>query len=172
MAAIALGANLPSAAGTPAETLTAATERLAALGQVLARSSIYRTTPVGYLDQPEFVNAAALLETSLEPVALLNALLQVEREFGRERGKGPAKGPRTLDLDLLLYDNRVLATPTLTLPHPSLQERRFVLEPLTEIAPEWRHPVLDRRIAELLAELPANAETVVRIETPARSAAQ
>jgi 2-amino-4-hydroxy-6-hydroxymethyldihydropteridine diphosphokinase len=151
--AIGLGANLPSPAGTPEATLRAAMDELGAAGRVTARSSLYRTEPVGVIAQPAFVNAAALLETELEPEALLKFLLAVERRYGRDRGSDPPKGPRTLDLDLLLVDDLALRTPKLTLPHPALAQRRFVLEPLKEIAPEWR--VLGRTVAELLAALPA-----------------
>jgi 2-amino-4-hydroxy-6-hydroxymethyldihydropteridine diphosphokinase len=165
IAAIALGANLPSPVGAPAETLVAATGRLGSLGSVLARSSLYRTAPVGFLDQPEFVNAAVLLETPLAPMALLDALLVIERSFGRERGRGPAKGPRTLDLDLLLYDDLVLQEPALTLPHPAMHQRRFVLAPLAEIAPEWRHPVLGRTMQELLEDLPKDDGEVLEMHS-------
>jgi 2-amino-4-hydroxy-6-hydroxymethyldihydropteridine diphosphokinase len=153
-AAIGLGANLPSVAGAPVKTIAAAIDRLDGYGRVTARSGLYRTAPVGYIDQPAFVNAAVLLETELQPLPLLEALLGIERSFGRDRAAGPPKGPRTLDLDLLLYGDLVLDDPALTLPHPAMHERRFVLVPLEEIAAEWRHPVLDHTIAELLAELP------------------
>jgi 2-amino-4-hydroxy-6-hydroxymethyldihydropteridine diphosphokinase len=168
IAAIGLGANLPSTVGAPAETIAAAIDRLAEWGQVTARSALYRTAPVGYVDQPAFVNAAVLLETELRPLRLLDALLEIERSFGRDRAAGPPKGPRTLDLDLLMYGDsvpgdQVLDEPGLTLPHPAMHQRRFVLAPLSEIAPEWRHPVLRRTIAELLAGLPQEDNSVTRI---------
>ena len=118
---------------------------------VAAVSSLRETAPVGYLDQPSFLNGAARLETELSPRELLRALLDVERELGRDRS-GPRFGPRTVDLDLLLYGEVELDEPGLVVPHPRLHERRFVLEPLVELAPglvvPGRGPV-ERLLAEL-----------------------
>jgi 2-amino-4-hydroxy-6-hydroxymethyldihydropteridine diphosphokinase len=151
---IGLGSNLPSRVGGPEATLLAAIDRLAALGWPAARSSLYRTEPVGYADQPPFLNAVVALQTALPPLELLSRMLAIEREFGRERGQTPAKGPRTLDLDLLLVDALVLNQPQLTLPHPEMAARRFVLAPLAEIAPALVHPLLRKTMEALLAELP------------------
>jgi 2-amino-4-hydroxy-6-hydroxymethyldihydropteridine diphosphokinase len=143
-------------------------EDLTTVGLVFARSSLYCTAPVGSIDQPPFVNAVVLLETALDPEGLLEFLLATERCYGRDRVRELPKGPRTLDLDLLMMNDLVLQTPLLTLPHPALAERRFVLAPLAEIVPELRHPVLNKTMAELLAALPdegANrVENVRKIE--------
>jgi len=149
-AAIALGSNLPSPIGAPDENLREALQRMSALGRVTAVSSFHTTDPVGYLDQPHFVNAAALLETTLSPLELLDGLLEIERAMGRDRASSPLKGPRIIDLDLLLYDDVILTTPELTLPHPAMHQRAFVLTPLAEIAPTLQHPTLKTTIAELL----------------------
>ena len=127
---------------------------LAATGRVTAHSHLYRTEPVGLEAQPPFVNAVAQIDTDLEPEPLLDFLLAVERRYGRDRTLDPPKGPRTLDLDLLLVDDLVLRTERLTLPHPSLAERRFVLEPLAEIAPDLRIPGGTGTVEELLTALP------------------
>jgi 2-amino-4-hydroxy-6-hydroxymethyldihydropteridine diphosphokinase len=154
LAAVGLGANLPSPVGQPRQTLLAAAADLSAAGRLVTQSSLYRTEPVGLAAQPPFVNAAVLLETALDPEPLLRFLLDVEERYGRRRARDLPKGPRSLDLDLLLVGDLVVGTPALTLPHPALAERRFVLEPLCEIAPQLRHPVLGKTLADLLAELP------------------
>jgi 2-amino-4-hydroxy-6-hydroxymethyldihydropteridine diphosphokinase len=129
---IALGSNLSD----PQAQVKCAFDELAALPmtRLLKRSSLYRTKPVGYLDQPEFVNAVAQLETRLGPRELLDALLEIERRHARVRSFRNA--PRTLDLDVLLYDEVISADPELILPHPRMHERAFVLVPLCEIAPD------------------------------------
>ena len=158
-AAIALGSNLPSRFGTPADTLREALRRLGDLGTVTATSSFRTTTPVGYIDQPDFVNAAALLQTGLGPLELLRALLALERAMGRDRAADvPAKGPRVIDLDLLLYANLILTDPELILPHPAMHQRRFVLEPLAEIAPQWVHPTLVQSMSQMLTEIRARPD--------------
>lgn len=165
MATIGLGANLPSPAGTPEATILAAIQDIGEAGRVRACSSLYQTEPVHYEDQPPFVNAVLKLETELEPEALLDSLLAIERRYGRERTTDLHKGPRTLDLDLLLMDELVMRSSRLTLPHPELARRRFVLEPLAEIAPNLRHPLLHATMLELLARIPdegANRINAVR----------
>lgn len=163
IAAVALGSNLASTWGEPAANLREALHRLAALGEVTAVSRFYETEPVGLLEQPRFTNAAALLETSLGPLPLMRELLAIERAMGRVRAADqPRKGPRCIDLDLLLYADEgsgslILNDPDLTLPHPAMHERRFVLEPLAEIAPAMEHPVLRKSVAELLTVLIAPA---------------
>jgi 2-amino-4-hydroxy-6-hydroxymethyldihydropteridine diphosphokinase len=153
VAAIALGSNLVSAHGGREDNLRGAIARIGELGTVSAVSSFYDTAPVGYLDQPRFLNGALLLETSLEPLELMTALLEIERSMGRVREGVVAKGPRVIDLDLLLYGNRIIESERLTLPHPAMHERAFVLEPLAEIAGEMMHPVLKLSVRELLKEL-------------------
>jgi 2-amino-4-hydroxy-6-hydroxymethyldihydropteridine diphosphokinase len=137
LAYIGMGANIASPAGLPEVTLAAALERIRCLGHVRCCSSLYATAPVGFVGQPWFLNAVVGLETELSPASLLEALLRIEREFGRDRTTpGPRNGPRSLDLDILLYGNFVLHESNLDIPHPRLTERAFVLVPLHEIAPE------------------------------------
>ncbi len=153
LAAIALGSNLESRFGDREANLREAVRRIGALGEVRAVSSFYDTEPVGYLEQPRFLNGALLLETDLDPRTLMRELLAVERAMGRERLGAIAKGPRVIDLDLLLFGDWVLWAEELILPHPRMEEREFVLEPLVEIAPEWVHPVLGVTVRELLERL-------------------
>jgi 2-amino-4-hydroxy-6-hydroxymethyldihydropteridine diphosphokinase len=135
---VALGSNL----GDREATIRAAVAELAATPgiELLAVSSLVETEPVGYLDQPRFLNGAAALETSLDPRRLLELLLAVERRFGRVREGGPAQGPRTLDLDLLLYGDLEIDEEGLQIPHPRLHERGFVLGPLAELDPGLEVP--------------------------------
>jgi 2-amino-4-hydroxy-6-hydroxymethyldihydropteridine diphosphokinase len=154
-ALIALGGNL----GDPHARLRQAARDLEALGRVLGRSSLYRTAPIGGPpNQPDYLNAVLLLgpETD-DPHALLAALLEVEARHGRARRERWAA--RTLDLDLLAWDDRLLGTPALTLPHPRLLERPFVLAPLCEVAPDWRHPVTGQSACAALEHLDASGVT-------------
>lgn len=153
VAYIGLGANLPSSAGPPEATLAAAVARLAEFGSLVACSSLYSTAPVGYADQPRFFNAVVSLETDLAPRELLAALLDLEREFGRDRSAGLRNGPRTLDLDILLFGDLVLGEHNLEVPHPRLAQRAFVLVPLAEIAPGLREPRSGATMGQLLERL-------------------
>ena len=160
MILLALGANLPHPRwGPPSATCAAALAALTAAGIRPVRCSRwYRSRPVPASDQPDFVNGVAAVETALEPAALLAELHRIEAVFGRRRGA--ANAARTLDLDLLAYDERVAdgCDGGPVLPHPRLAERAFVLLPLAEVAPGWRHPVSGAGIAALVAALPAGAE--------------
>lgn len=154
-ACIGFGSNL----GDRSATIRAAADELrAAPGvQSVRRSSMHETDPVGGPPgQPAYLNAAAVVETTLSPRELLDRLLEIERQLGRQRRE--RWGPRTIDLDLLLYDDRVIDEPGLTVPHPRMHERRFVLEPLVEIAPDMIHPVLRATVRELFDRLAAGTD--------------
>ncbi|HKY19083.1 MAG TPA: 2-amino-4-hydroxy-6-hydroxymethyldihydropteridine diphosphokinase [Rhizomicrobium sp.] len=158
MILIALGASLPSPMGPPAVTLRAALSRLAERGvQILSVSSFYESPAWPDPSQPVFINAVAAVQTPLQPVELLALLHAVETEFGRLRSVPNA--PRSLDIDLLDYDGQVMAQGPI-LPHPRIAERTFVLVPLAEVAPRWKHPVTGKAVTELLAALPGSQETV------------
>lgn len=145
--AIALGSNV----GDRRATLTSALDALAPWVRELRASSVYDTPYIGTEAQPSVLNAAVIGVSPLDPHALLERLLAIERDFGRTRPYGGA--PRTLDLDLILYGDSVIDEPGLVVPHPRFRERRFVLEPLAEIAPGWRDPVTGRSIEDLLRRL-------------------
>lgn len=166
---IGLGANLPGPAGSPEATMAAAAARLRSMGRMVGRSSLYSTAPVGFADQPRFLNAAISLETDLSPRQLLEALLVVEREFGRERAAEAANGPRTLDLDILLYGDLAISEYDLKIPHPRLAERAFVLVPLHEIAPGARDPRTGATVGQYLQSLSPGSEgaahEVVQVES-------
>lgn len=150
LAAIALGSNLDSAFGSREANLHEAVKRIQTLGEIRAVSSFYDTEPVGYANQPRFLNGALLLTTDLPPEELMRELLAIERAMGRNRTNAVPKGPRVIDLDLLLYEDAVMQTDDLTLPHPAMHEREFVLRPLAEIAPEMHHPTLRQTVQEML----------------------
>lgn len=170
---IGMGGNLASWAGTPEATLTAAAARLQSLGQVTRRSSLYSTEPVGFAAQPRFINAVIALETELDPQDLLKKLLAIEQEFGRDRAAGFANGPRTLDLDILLFDDLKIGEQNgeggLEIPHPRLAERAFVLIPLCEVAPRIVAAGSGTTVSQLLDRLHQNAgnetDAVVRIKS-------
>ena len=164
---IGMGANLASWAGAPEATLAAAALRLESLGRVTCRSSLYSTAPVGFAEQPRFVNAVVELETELEPRTLLKGLLAIEQEFGRDRAAGFANGPRTLDI--LLFGDHEIHEPGLEIPHPRLAERAFVLIPLNEIAPQAVVPGVAKTVGQLLTRLieaaKAESDAVVRVKS-------
>ena len=136
--------------------------RLQKEGRVVAVSSFYETEPVEFTDQAWFLNCAAALETSATPEQLMADVLEIEQEMGRHRVQN--KGPRVIDIDILLFSDKILESATLTVPHPAMHLRRFVLEPLAEIAPGVRHPKLKKTIRELLDALPAG-QIVRKLQT-------
>jgi 2-amino-4-hydroxy-6-hydroxymethyldihydropteridine diphosphokinase len=149
LAYLSLGSNV----GDRVAHLRDAIARLESIGRVVSVSSFYETEPVEVTDQPWFLNCAVGLETALTAEQLMARLMQIEQEMGRRRVQ--KKGPRTIDIDILLFDDLILDSPDVTIPHPAMQKRRFVLEPLAEIAAEARHPGIKKTIRELLEELPA-----------------
>lgn len=146
---LSLGSNV----GERAANLKAAIDRLGTLGEVAAASSFYETEPVEFTAQPWFLNCAVKLNTKRMPRQLLAGVLDIERKMGRRRVQ--EKGPRIIDIDIVLFGNSIIATKGLTIPHPAMHARRFVLEPLAEIAPEVLHPVFKLTVRELRDALPA-----------------
>jgi 2-amino-4-hydroxy-6-hydroxymethyldihydropteridine diphosphokinase len=152
LAYFSLGSNV----GDRESHLRNAIARLEACGAIVAVSSFYETEPVEFTEQAWFLNCAIALDTGQTPSQLMAAALNIEREMGRHRTQ--QKGPRTIDIDILLVGETVLNLPGLTIPHPAMHQRRFVLGPLAEIAPEARHPVLQKTVRELRDTLPAGQE--------------
>ena len=148
LAYLSVGSNV----GDRQAQLQDARARLATVGRVVAESSVYETEPVEFTPQPWFLNCALALETSKTPQQLMAAILSIEEEMGRRRVQ--KKGPRSIDIDILLFNDIVTDSAELTIPHPAMDQRRFVLEPLAEIAPELLHPVLKKTVRELRDALP------------------
>jgi len=145
---LSLGSNL----GDREANLRGAIRALGKLGEVAAVSSFYETEPVDVVEQPWFLNCAVALDSDRTPLEVLQEILALENEMGRFRTQD--KGPRNIDIDILLAGDAIVGTAELTVPHPAMHERRFVLEPLAEIAPGAMHPRLRKKISELLADLP------------------
>lgn len=156
MIVVALGANLPSRFGTPAQTLEAAKAAMEKAGlRVVKSSRTWLTAPVPVSDQPWYHNAVVAIETDLDAFQLLSALQSIENDFGRVRIE--RNEPRVLDLDLVAYNDEIIDRPALIVPHPRMHERAFVLLPLQEIAPEgWQHPILKKSLADLVGIIPAD----------------
>jgi 2-amino-4-hydroxy-6-hydroxymethyldihydropteridine diphosphokinase len=150
MVYLSLGSNV----GNRERNLTQAINQLSRSGNVLDVSSFYETEPVDFTHQPWFLNCVIALDTEKMPRQFLSSIMKIEQELGRDRRATQPKGPRTIDIDILLFGNSVIELPTLTIPHPAMHQRRFVLEPLAEIAPDLRHPVYKKTIRELCDALP------------------
>jgi 2-amino-4-hydroxy-6-hydroxymethyldihydropteridine diphosphokinase len=156
---LSLGSNV----GDRETQLRDAMARLGVAGRLVAVSSFYETEPLEFAQQPWFLNCVVALETSQPPRELMITILRIEQEMGRRRLQ--KKGPRTIDIDILLYDGAIMDSPELTIPHPAMQQRRFVLEPLAEIAPELLHPVFKQTIGGLRDALGAG-QTVRKLRKP------
>jgi 2-amino-4-hydroxy-6-hydroxymethyldihydropteridine diphosphokinase len=154
---IAMGSNLPGDYASSIVLLDAALSRFSDAGlKQLARSSWWRSAAWPDPSKPEYRNGVVLVETTLSPLEVMEAILRIERQFGRRREQ--PNDPRTLDLDLIAHGRTVLRTPTLTLPHPRAHERRFVMGPLAQIAPDWIHPVLGGTAQDWAAKAPVGAD--------------
>ncbi len=155
---LSLGSNLDDRAANIEEAI----RRLEGFGKITVKSSVYETEPMEMESQPWFLNCTIAMETEMTAHQLLATALAIEQNMGRRRIL--PKGPRTIDIDILFFDDSVEDSETLTIPHPSLHLRRFVLEPLAEIAPELRHPVLKKTVREMLEYLPSHTGTVRKLK--------
>lgn len=165
IAYLSLGSNV----GNREQNLREAIHRASPLGRIVAVSSFYETEPVDFTDQPWFLNCVIALETTVEPAQLMRELLRIEHEMGRQRVL--KQGPRSIDIDILLFGDVVANTPELTLPHPRMLRRRFVLEPLAEIAPDILPPGSPKTVRQLLADL-APGQRVHRYQPGLRTDSQ
>ena len=154
---LSLGSNL----GDRVANLQEAVRCLESYGKVTAKSSFYETEPMEFTEQPWFLNCAVAFETKMGPHQLLETVLSIEKTMGRQR-LAP-KGPRVIDIDILFFDDHVESSAALTVPHPALHQRRFVLGPLAEIAPNVKHPILKQSVKEMLDLLPSSGQKVTRL---------
>lgn len=162
MILIGLGANLNGLYGAPEQCLQVCSDLLADAGVYIVQSSnIWKSAPVPVSDQPWYCNAVCAVETMLEPQQLLHALATIENDTGRERHE--VNAARVLDLDILTYNNEIINEQRLTIPHPAMHERAFVLYPMQEIAPHWVHPQLNKSVDEMIVDIP-KGQQIKRIE--------
>ncbi len=159
-AIIAIGSNM----GDKMENSRQGIAALESSGELILvrQSGFYLTEPVGYADQPWFINCAVMVETGLAPGALLQFLKKLEHDLGRRAG-GIRNGPRVLDFDIIFYNDRVIESAELIIPHPRMQDRGFVLKPLCDIAVDWVHPIFQKTVGRLLAEMEAQHEECISV---------
>jgi 2-amino-4-hydroxy-6-hydroxymethyldihydropteridine diphosphokinase len=156
---LSLGSNLGDRAGNLREAI----RRLGEVGTVSKTSAFYETEPVEFTDQPWFLNCAVQLVTELSAQELMRSVLTLEHDMGRERATAVPKGPRKIDIDILLFGDAVIDEPGLMVPHPAMHQRRFVLAPLAELDADMLHPLLKRSVGELLDDLPEGTGKVRRV---------